>query len=134
MTYTVTLELPEALYRSATQVAAATQRPLTDVLQESLGHSLPPLEDVSPEEAAELARLSMLDDASLWRESQRMLTQAEQTELEYLLFQQSNNALAAHEQQRMQALLDEYARLLVHKAHAWLLLARRGYRVPPQQN
>jgi hypothetical protein len=28
--------------------------------------------------------------------------------------------------------MDEYSRLLVRKSHAWLLLARRGYKVPPQ--
>ena len=28
--------------------------------------------------------------------------------------------------------MDEYGRLLVHKSHAWLLLARRGYKVPVQ--
>jgi hypothetical protein len=48
-TQTVTIELPEALYRSANQVAQATQRPLADILQESLAHSLPPLDDVPPE-------------------------------------------------------------------------------------
>ena len=34
---------------------------------------------------------------------------------------------------RLQALLEEYGRLLIRQAHAWLLLARRGYHVPIQQ-
>ena len=133
-TQTVMVELPESLYRSASRIAQATQRPLADILQESLAHTLPPLEDVTPEEAIELARLSNLDDAALWQVSYATLPAVDQAKLTQLLEQQSEGAVAPDDTRRLQALLDEYGRLLVRKAHAWLLLARRGYRVPPQQN
>ena len=66
-TETVTLELPESLYRTAPQVAEATQQPLDAVLQASIAHTLPPLDDVSTEEVAALAALALLDDGALWR-------------------------------------------------------------------
>ena len=128
----ITIELPEHLYRSARHLAQATQRPLADILQESLSHTLPPLDDVSPDEAEALAQLSTLDDADLWREAQASLPAAQQTELEELLVRQGAGKLDEEEQAQLQALQAEYGRLLVRKSHAWLLLARRGYKVPMQ--
>ncbi len=50
---TVTLELPDDLYRIAHKLARATKRSLAAVPQESLAHTLPPLDDVPSEEAEE---------------------------------------------------------------------------------
>nr|MBA2449910.1 hypothetical protein [Chloroflexota bacterium] len=44
-TETVTLQLPESLYRAARQVAEATHQPLDAVLLASIAHALPPLDD-----------------------------------------------------------------------------------------
>lgn len=131
-TQTVTLELSDSVYRSAIHVAQVTQRPLTDILQEGIAHTLPPLDDLSAEEADRLARLSILPDAELWRVSEALLPATEQNEVENLLENQRERNLLPEEQLRLQMLMDQYGQLLVQKAHAWLLLARRGYRVPMQ--
>jgi hypothetical protein len=130
---TVALELPESLYHSARQVAQATQKPLEVVLRDSIAHTLPPLDDVSPEEAAELAQLAGCDDATLWQESRVTMSVTEQAEMHELLDRQGADELTSDEHARLQDLLDIYGRLTVRKAHAYLLLARRGYRVPPQE-
>ncbi len=104
------------------------------MLQNSIAHTLPPLDDVPPEEATELATLALLDDAALWREAGQVMTPTEQTELQDLLDRQSANELSLADEKRLKVMLDIYGRLTVRKAHAWLLLARRGYQVPPQQN
>lgn len=129
---TVTLKLPEAIYRSARQMARATRRPLEEVLEASIERSLPPLDDVPPEEAYELAALAMLDDGALWDEAKKELPAEQQKELEALLERQEVGELREDEHEHLQALMDAFGRLTVRKAHAWLLLARRGYRVPPQ--
>jgi hypothetical protein len=116
-TYTIQLELPEKLYRSARQMAAATQRPLADIVQESLAHTLPPLDDLSPEEAAVLAHL---------------LADEQQQALSDLLELQNERVLTKLETRRLHELMDHYGRMLVWQSHIWLLLARRGYRVPMQ--
>ncbi|MBM4459501.1 MAG: hypothetical protein FJ011_17380 [Chloroflexi bacterium] len=54
----------------------------------------------------------------------------EQDEMQALLDRQGDGALRPDEQPRLQELMRVYGRLMVHKAHAYLLLARRGYRVP----
>jgi hypothetical protein len=112
----------------------SAQRSLVDILQEGIEHTLPPLDDVSVEEAEELAQLSILTDAELWRISASLLPAAEQQELQELLAQQGEEELLPVEQVRLQALLNEYGHLFVQRAHAWLLLARRGYHVPVQSN
>ncbi len=132
-TQTVTLELPEPLFRSAHRIAEATQQSLETVLKDSLAHALPPLDDVPPDEAVELAALALLDDGALWREARATLSAEEQKVLRELLDRQEAGQLSAVDEERLQALLDAYGRLTVRKAHAWLLLARRGYQVPPQQ-
>jgi len=129
----VTLELPGPLYRFARQVAEATKQPVEAVLRDSIAHTLPPLDDVSPEEAAELAELAGFDDATLWREAHATMTAAEQAEMHDLLDRQGAGELPSTEPARLRDLLDTYGRLTVRKAHAYLLLARRGYRVPMQE-
>lgn len=131
-TQSVTIQLPERLYQVASQLAQATNRPLADILQDSLAHSLPPLEDVSPTEAVELAQLSLLGDDELWRVAQSNLSPEKQIELDDLLIAQSAARLDETSLKRLRALQDEYGRLLVRQSHAWLLLARRGYKVPVQ--
>ena len=130
---TVTLELPETLYRFARQMAEATQTPLEVVLRDSIAHTLPPLDDVTPGEATELARLASLDDSALWREARAMMDATKRAELDKLLDRQGAGELTSTENTRLQDLLDTYGQLMVHKAHAYLLLARRGYRVPMQE-
>ena len=131
---TVTLKLPEPLYRSARQVADATKQPLEALLTDSIARTLPPLNDVSPEEATELAKLASLDDASLWQEARATMKPVEQATMHELLDRQGASELASVEHARLQDLLDVYGRLMVRKAHAYLLLARRGYHVPIQEN
>ncbi len=133
-TQTITLRLPEPLYRSARQVAEATKQPLEVILTDSIARTLPPLDDVSPAEAIELAKLASLDDASLWQEARATMKSVEQATMHELLDRQGANELASVEHARLQDLLDVYGRLMVRKAHAYLLLARRGYRVPMQED
>ena len=130
---TVTLELPDDLYRTAHKLAIATKRPLAAVLQESLARILPPLDDVPSEEADALAQLSLLDDSALWQESKVSLSKSQQEILQTLLDRQSEGELTTDEAIHLQDLMEAYGRLLVRQSHAWLLLARRGYIVPPQQ-
>jgi hypothetical protein len=130
---TITFELPEHLYRTVHILAQVTKRPLAELLQESLMHTLPPLDDVPTEEAEVLAHMSILDDAALWQTSAATMPESQQEELHALLDCQSAGALTPDDAVCLQQLLDAYGRLLVRQSHAWLLLARRGYKVPIQQ-
>jgi hypothetical protein len=133
-TQTITLELPEELYQSADQLARVTKRPLAELVANSLAHTLPPLDDVPAEEAESLASLSLLDDVGLWEVAAVVMSAEQQVEMHRLLDEQSNGELNEEEGAQLKKLMDEYGCLLVRKSHAWLLLARRGYNVPPQNS
>ncbi len=115
---TVTLELPDDLYRIAHKLARATKRSLAVVLQESLAHTLPPLDDVPSEEADALAQLSLLDDSALWQESKGSLSKSQQEILQALLDRQGEGKLTAAEATHLQDLMAAYGRLLVRQSHA----------------
>jgi hypothetical protein len=131
-TQSVTLQLPEVVYQSARRVAQATHRPLEEVIAQSLTQTLPPLDDVPEVEAEALARLSLLDDAQLWQVAAQLLSAEEQVLVDELLDQQNAGLLDNHGRGQLATLLDSYNQIMLHKAHAWLLLARRGYRIPLQ--
>jgi hypothetical protein len=132
-TQTITLELPESLYRSARHIAEVTKRPIEEIVQESLTHTLPPLDDVDSGDVEILAQMSTMGDSVLWEEANKILSSEEQSELHSLLDRQSASELTSDESVRLKLLMDEYGRFLVHKSHAFLLLARRGYKVPVQK-
>jgi len=131
---TVTLELEEPIYQAARRVAEATGQPLETVLRMSIAHALPPLDDVPPESATDLAALALLDDGALWRAARSEFTAARQAELRDLLERQSSGELDDPGEARLHEFLGDYGRLTVRKAHAYLLLARRGYRTPAQED
>ena len=129
---TVTLDLEEPIYRAARRVAEVTGQSLDDVLRASIAHALPPLDDLPPDDATDLAALALLDDGALWRAARAELGRLSRPSCGQLLDQQSAGELEAPSLGRLGELLDGYGRLTVRKAHAYLLLARRGYRVPMQ--
>jgi hypothetical protein len=131
---TVTLELPETVYQSAQRLARASSKSLEAILQAGITHALPPLDDVQPEEAHELAQLAFLDDASLWREARRMMSSKQEQALHDLLDRQGEGELSNKQRAQLEQLMQVYGQLTVRKAHAYLLLARRGYRVPMQED
>jgi hypothetical protein len=94
-----------------------------------LAHALPPLDDVDPEEAAELAALALLEDAGLWKIAREQLLLTDQEALQDLLERQSQGQLSSTQKAELQQLLDQYGKTMVGKAHASLLLARRGYQI-----
>jgi hypothetical protein len=61
-----------------------------------------------------------------------MMSAEEQTELDELLSCQEAGELNEAERERLHALMDVYGHSTLRKAHAYLLLARRGYHVPMQ--
>jgi hypothetical protein len=132
-TRTVTLELPDSIYRTARRVAEATHQPLEAVLQAGIAHALPPLDDVPPAQAEDLAALALLDDGALWRAARATMSATEQAEMHELLDLQGRGELSSAHATRLDEGLQRYGELTVRKAHAYLLLARRGYRVPMQE-
>jgi hypothetical protein len=119
-------------YQSAQRLARASHKSLESILQAGIAHALPPLDDVTPEEAHQLAQLALLDDATLWQQARLTMNGEQSHVLQDLLDRQGEGELTTRQRAQLEHLMQVYGELTVRKAHAYLLLARRGYRVPPQ--
>lgn len=127
---TVTLTLPKALYERAKETARAVDRSLEQVLTQSIALSLPALEaDLSPAIRSELVALPLLSDAELWAIARSTMDECRQACLQNLAETQKHRSLTPAEQSDLAQLVDEAERVMLRKAEAYRLLARRGYAV-----
>jgi hypothetical protein len=128
---TVTVELPETLYRQAEETAAATSLSLEEVLAQSIALSLPPLEDDIPTELrAELSAMMLLSDDELWQIARDELDDAKQERLRLLTEARKGRDLTSDEASELATLLDEGDLIMLKKAESYRLLTRRGHIIP----
>ncbi len=67
MTQTLTLQVPDTVYRRLVDTARATKRPLEDIMLRVLEVGSPPIwTDVPEEFQADLAALDKMEDEALW--------------------------------------------------------------------
>lgn len=128
---TITLKIPERLYRRLQNTAQSTHRSLDDVIIHALQIGSPPVwDDVPAEFQADLAAMDRLDDATLWQTARSYKTEAEMERYDELLEKNGAGELTAVEQQELQHLRQEADRFMLQKAHAAALLRWRGHTVP----
>ena len=127
---TITIKLPEALNERAREAASATALSLEQILTQSIALSLPPLEaDLSPEVRSDLAALPLLNDAQLRAIARSTMETQPQAHLQALADAQKHRPLTPPEQATLNHLMEEAERVMLRKAEAYHLLARRGYSV-----
>jgi hypothetical protein len=127
---TVTLQLPESLYRRLANTANATRRSLEEVLLQALRVGSPPAwDDVPPEFQADLAAMDRLDDEALWRLVRSRMTPAAVQRYDLLLERHRNGTLTDAERSELGVLRSEADRFMLRKAHAAVLLRWRGHDV-----
>jgi hypothetical protein len=127
---TITVTLPEVLYERVKITAEASARSVEDVCAQSIALSLPELEDDLPSEVrSALAALPLLSDAELEHIAHSHMTEEQQERLETLAEVQKQRPLTAAEESTLTQLMEEAQRLMLCKAEAYRLLARRGHAV-----
>ena len=128
---TVTLNLPEMLYRRLLQTAQATQRPLDEVVLHALQVGSPPAWNDAPAEfQADLAALDRLDDDALWRIARSSRSEADMRHYQELLDRHADGTLTDAKRRELDELRQEADRFMLRKAHAAALLRWRGYQLP----
>src|SRR5712692_2069221 len=128
---TVTLHLPEALYRRLANTARATQRSLEDVLLYAVRVGSPPAwEDVPPEYQSDLADMDRLSDDDLWEIVQLHKSAAEVARYDELLARNQAGPLTDAERVELNDLRSAAERLMLRKAHSAALLRWRGHTIP----
>ena len=128
---TVTLHLPEALYRRLANTARATQQSLEAVLLRAVSMGSPPAwEDVPAEYQAELAQLDRLSDDDLWQIVRSQTSAVQIARYDELLALNQSDQLTADDRLELQDLRSAGERLMLQKAHAAALLRWRGHITP----
>jgi hypothetical protein len=126
----ITLTLPEALYRRARETAESLSLPLDDVLKQSIALSLPELEnDLAKDLRSGLSALLLFSDEELWNTARSKMDEGEQSELESLAELKKQRQLSDSEQSNLNHLIHQAECVMLRKAEAFRLLARRGYKV-----
>jgi len=124
----ISITLPDGLYEQVKETAKAAALSVEEVLTQSVVLSLPTLEDdLPPETRSNLAALSLFSDPQLWRIAESMADADLQQQIETLAERQKHRSLTATEQSRLVKLMSRAQLLMLRKAEAYRLLARRGY-------
>ncbi len=123
---TVTLTMPESIYRRVKRSAEALRRPPEEIIVETLNVALPGADDVPLEMAEELPTMRALPDKKLWEMARNVMPAKQQARLRALSAAQRERALKLAELQKLDDLLQAYGRITLRKAQAYALLHERG--------
>lgn len=127
--YPITLNLPETLYQQLSRAAELVQKPVHNLLIESITAVAPVINSTSKNLRSSLAQMAYLNDAALWQAARTTMTTGQQERLEALHLKQQREGLTAGERTEEQALLTLYHETLLVKAQAAVLLKQRKYDV-----
>jgi len=128
---TLTLSLPEPVYRYLEQMAAATRRPVEQVAQESIVGNLPPSVATMPAEVqGELLKLQTRPIDELQRIAASQVSPVQQARHQQLLEKNASGTLTLAERDELAALRTLADHLMLRKAYAWAVLRWRGQSVP----
>lgn len=130
MTQTITLTLPDRLYRPLARAAKVMSRPIEDVVLNALQSTLPSLEGLSEPLMQELNALELLDNATLQHVLLETVPVTQQQKMEDLLYRNQAEGLSLLERQRLTDLQYAANRIMLRKARAAVLLRFRGQRIP----
>ena len=128
---TVTLQIPEMLYRRLVNTAQATRRSIEEVMLHALRVGSPPAwEDAPAEFQADLAAMDKLDDEALWKIARGRKIGSDMARYDVLLGGNKSGKLIENERMELARLRAEADRFMLRKAHAAVLLRWRGHDVP----
>lgn len=128
---TITLKLPEILYRRLVDTAKATRRTFDEVMLHALWVGSPPAwDDVPAEFQRDLAEMDRLDDDALWKIARAQKAESEMAEYDELLEKNQQGGLNVSERAKLEKYRNEAERFMLRKAHAAVLLRWRGHSAP----
>jgi len=128
---TITLHLPQDIFRRLQHMADATRRPLEDVVFQTIQGNLPPSIDDLPSELQDaLASLQNLSDEALWTIANEPVPPDQWRRHEHLLHKNQSSTLADAERAELAHLRAATDRLVFRHSYALALLKWRGYTLP----
>ena len=128
---TITLHLPDKLYRRLIKAANTLQQPLDHVVIQSIRVGLPPSLDRVPERfQIDLQTLDRLSDEMLWQITRSDLEDAKAILYETLLEKNQQEKPSQADQVKLDTLREEADLLMLRRSYAYALLKWRGHHIP----
>lgn len=124
---TFTLNLPNLLGARIQRLAQKFHKTEQEILLDAITTALPPMVGVVPELADELAELTFLNDATLWRIARSTLPQEQYNQMDELLARKGQGKIIATEQQTLDELVEQSQHVILKRGQAAVLLQQRGY-------
>ena len=124
---TVTIDLPISVYERLQQATRQQSRSVPEIVRDMVLRDIPSLPSLPHDFEAELDAFECLSDDVLWLIARSTLSKADQRAFARLNRLAQQRSLNVSEQARQQALTEIYDRTLVRRAHASVILKRRGY-------
>jgi hypothetical protein len=130
-TETMTIQVPELLYRRLERLAALSGRPLDSLITQTLSANIPPLPDDLPAPTRDaLTALEALNDDDLWLMVRSSIPDAEYEQFTELRAKRRAGALTPDAQVVLDRLTQEADLRMLRKAYAAVLLKWRGHKLP----
>lgn len=131
MTHSLTVNLPDHLYRQLQRQAQVVNRPLNEVAAKALESLMVPVEsDLPPGLQAELSAMAYLPDDALWQIAGSVMNNDKAALYDVLLGRRRLGMLTPEGQAWLDTLRDEGDALMLRKAQAYALLKSRGHKLP----
>ena len=130
----INLELPPSLYQRIKEMADASQKPISDVLIQSIRSGMPPsLEHIPEQFQSDLQSLSRLSNEVLHKVANQDLQKPQQQLYDNLLTKNAAGELDQNEQTQLTTLREEADLLMFRRAYAAALLKWRGHPIQLSQ-
>lgn len=127
MPQTITISIPENVYKRFQQVAKTVQQPLEEVVVQSIQGNLPPsLEDIPTEWQSEFSRFPKETTEKLWQIAREELSPALWKRHKTLLKKNQTDELNPREQKELQTLREQADWFMFRRSFALALLKWRG--------
>jgi hypothetical protein len=126
----ITLKLSDDVYERLHELAKTIQRPLEEVLNQTIQGNLPPsLQDLPPELQTEFADFLIMDDRSLWAIAQEPLDAKQWRRHQSLLVKSQHSSLTGRELTELAKLRTLTDHFVLRRSYALAVLKWRGYAV-----
>jgi len=131
METTITVRFPRPVYRRLNHQAKVFNRPLADIVVQTIKRSLPLwLDAIPPDFEKELAQMNDLSLGQLQKIAKSKLPAPKQRKLDRLLEKNSEGTITLNELAILDAVQLEANSLMLRKAKALALLHRMGFPLP----
>lgn len=128
---TINIQLPDTIYQRLQRMADAINKPLEEVVFQTIQGNLPPsLDDLSPDLRTLVAEMQRLGDEELWAIAHNPLPPQQWRRHQHLLHKTEAETLSSAEQRELEELRAVTDQFVIRRSYPLALLKWRGHTLP----